>query len=172
MLPIKLSHFLAKSRQDQVELTKQRGSLNLNVEVVAYCLMPNHFHFLLKQSIDNGVSVTMANFQNSYTKYFNAKHKRQGSLLQRQFKAVPIESQGQFFHLTRYIMLNPYSSQLVKNPEMVLEYPYSFINYHLFEKVTGSKKEQFFNSVQDQADYQKNLELIKHLTLDENWLPG
>ena len=58
------------------------------VEVICYCLMPNHFHFLIKQLKDNGISIFMSQLSNSYTKYFNTKYKRVGPLLQGAFKAV------------------------------------------------------------------------------------
>jgi putative transposase len=73
------------------------------VTVIAYCLMPNHFHLVLRQNEDGGISQYLADFQNSYTKYFDLKHRRSGAIFNRQFKAVLIESENQLLHLTRYI---------------------------------------------------------------------
>ena len=50
------------------------------VEIIAYCLMPTHFHFILKQAKDNGISKFLNDALNSYTRYFNAKYKRKGPL--------------------------------------------------------------------------------------------
>ena len=71
------------------------------VEIIAFCLMSNHFHFLVRQVQDSGTSKFMANFMNSYTKYFNANYQRVGPLFQGAFKAVHIESDEQLLHLSR-----------------------------------------------------------------------
>src|SRR5258706_6962168 len=77
------------------------------IDIIAYCFMPNHFHLLLKQNTTNGISEFMRKIGNSYTKYFNTKHKRVGPIFQGQFKAIHIDSDEQLLHLSRYIHLNP-----------------------------------------------------------------
>lgn len=77
------------------------------IELLAYVLMPNHFHLLLKQNNER----SMENFLNSigtrYTMYFNRRYKRVGSLYQGVYKAVLIGSDEQLLHVSRYIHLNP-----------------------------------------------------------------
>src|SRR3990167_5879702 len=90
---------------------------NKLVEIICYCLMPNHFHFLIRQLKDNGISIFMSQLSNSYTKYFNTKYNRVGALFQGTFKAVLVESDEQLLHLSRYIHLNPIVSGLVKDLE-------------------------------------------------------
>lgn len=58
------------------------------VEIYAYCLMPNHFHLLLKQLQDGGIAKFLSQISNSYTKYFNTKYNHSGSLLQGTYKQV------------------------------------------------------------------------------------
>ena len=58
------------------------------VSIVAYCLLPNHFHLLLKQKVDNGISQFMQRLGTSYTKFFNRQEDRSGSLFQGKFKAT------------------------------------------------------------------------------------
>ena len=77
------------------------------VELVCYCLMPNHFHFLLKQNSDNGVTKYMRRISNAYVRYFNKKYDRVGSLFQGKYKSVLIDSDSYLLHLSRYIHLNP-----------------------------------------------------------------
>src|SRR3989344_3190174 len=85
------------------------------VEVICYCLMPNHFHFLIRQLKDGGIPIFISQLSNSYTKYFNTKYERVGALFQGAFKAVLIESDEQLVHLSRYIHLNPIVSNLAKD---------------------------------------------------------
>ena len=99
------------------------------IEVLCYCFMPNHFHFLLKQLIDGGIQTFVSNFSNSYTRYFNTKRKRIGPLFQGAFKAVRIEDDEQLIHVSRYIHLNPVVSFLIKESDLE-NYPYcSFQEY-------------------------------------------
>lgn len=143
---------------------------NKLVEIVSYCLMPNHFHFLVRQLKTNGISVFVSQFCNSYTKYFNAKYKRIGPLFQGRFKAVRIENDEQLVHVSRYIHINPIVSHVTKN---LATYPWSsYSEYVLREENYCSTKEilGFFPSrdsykefLEDQVDYGKTLELLKHV---------
>jgi len=81
----------------------------LLVEVVVFCLMPNHYHLVLRQLVDGGISLFMKKLSNSYTGYFNEKYSRKGigSLFQGRFKAVHVESDRQLTALVAYIFTNP-----------------------------------------------------------------
>ena len=85
----------------------KRGELL--VEVVIFCLMPNHYHLVLCQLVDGGISLFMKKLSNSYTGYFNEKYKRRGigSLFQGRFKAVHVENDKQLTALVAYIFTNP-----------------------------------------------------------------
>ena len=115
---------LNKGQREDVlrELEKSKGEL---IEIICFCLMPNHFHLLLKQLQDKGIMRFLRNFQDSYAKYFNIKHQRSGSLFQGRFKAVLIEDDAQLLHLSRYIHLNPYSSFIVRNKKSLSNYSWS-----------------------------------------------
>jgi len=65
-------------------------NLSSDVELLEYCLMPNHFHLFLKQKTKNGISKLMKQMTNAYTLFFNQKNKRTGSLMQGRYKAVQI----------------------------------------------------------------------------------
>ena len=139
--------------------------------------MPNHFHLLIKQNQEGGLTEFMSKLLNSYTKYYNTKHKRVGPLLQGTFKAVPIESDEQLMHVSRYIHLNPYTSEITQSLADLENYPYSsYSNYLETENSQLCVKEpvlDFFSSpaqykefVADHGDYSKELEIIKHILLD------
>lgn len=144
------------------------------VEIICFCLMPNHFHFLIKQLKNNGISIFMSQLSNSYTKYFNTKYNRIGPLLQGAFKAVHIETDEQLVHVSRYIHLNPIVSGLIKSLD---DYPWSsyleYIKLNPFfcspTEVLNffSSKEKYKKFVEDQIDYGVKLELIKHHLIDE-----
>lgn len=87
--------------------TSNRRKRDQLVEIVCFCLMPNHFHLILHQLKENGVSQFMKKLGTGYAMYFNKKYKRVGSLFQGRFKSVLIESDEYLVHLSRYIHLNP-----------------------------------------------------------------
>ncbi len=77
------------------------------VSIVCFCLMPNHFHLLLKQRVDGGISKFMQKLGTGYTMYFNKKYSRSGVLFQGVFKSRHIDKEEYLTHLTRYIHINP-----------------------------------------------------------------
>jgi len=176
-LPIKLSKFLILPNSDQTKLLESiKKDCEKLVEIICFCLMPNHFHFLLKQKVDKGIPIFISNFTNSYTKYFNTRNERVGPLFQGIFKAVRIESEEQLIHVSRYIHLNPVSSFLIK-PEDLENYEWSsypeyldLMNRSIVDKeiVVGlfSSLEKYKKFVLDQVDYARTLEKIKHMALE------
>lgn len=77
------------------------------VDIGAYCLMPNHFHLLVRAKNDDGVSSFMEKIQTAYSMYFNKKYKRSGSLFEGPFKAQHINRDEYLKYLFSYIHLNP-----------------------------------------------------------------
>ncbi|MDA2922141.1 transposase [Patescibacteria group bacterium AH-259-L07] len=76
------------------------------VNILCFCLMPNHFHFILEQLQDNGISYFMQKL-GGYTTSFNLKYNRVGALFQGKYKAIHIDNENYLLHLSRYIHLNP-----------------------------------------------------------------
>ena len=76
------------------------------VDILAYCLLPNHFHFILREEKENGISKFMQKLGTGYTMYFNKKNKRSGSLFQGKFKSKHIKSQTILEYLSVYVNLN------------------------------------------------------------------
>ncbi len=77
------------------------------VDVCAYCVMPNHFHLLLRQRVDGGISKFMQKLITGYTMYFNKRNDRSGVLFQGKYKAVHADSDRYLKYLIAYIHLNP-----------------------------------------------------------------
>lgn len=178
-IPIRYSLFLKLDSEQKLNLLKDlKLSKNL-VDIVAFCFMPNHLHFLLRQVSDQGIANFMSNFSNSYTKYFNIKRQRAGHLFQGRFKAVRVNTEGQLLHLSRYIHLNPLSIRVVKSFEELKKYPYSSLAAYLGTRYQDfvcqipisnsfSREHSGYESfLSDRVDFQQELEAIKHLLLEK-----
>lgn len=76
------------------------------VDFIAYCTNPNHFHFVLKQLADNGISQFMKRVGGGYAKYYNEKYDRSGTLFQGRFKSVHVNSNEYLLHVSAYVNLN------------------------------------------------------------------
>jgi len=175
--PVKFSVFKRLSRKRKKEI---RSNLNKKfIKIVAYSLLPNHFHLILRQETNNGISCFINRLLTSYTKFFNTKNNRSGPLFEGRFKAILVETDKQLLHLVRYILLNPYSSNIVRKPVDLLSYPWSSFSEHYkkHKSLSLCDGEQIFISqfrnreklkkfVLDHADYQKNLGKIKHLIIE------
>jgi putative transposase len=77
------------------------------VEIMCFCLMPNHFHIAIRQLVDGGIAKLIQRVGNSYTKYFNIKNGRKGSLFMARYKSIHINKDSQLRHLISYIHANP-----------------------------------------------------------------
>lgn len=77
------------------------------VDIGAYCFMPNHFHLLLKEFRENGLSQFMHRLSTGYTMYFNKRHERSGSLFENRFRARHVNDDDYLYYLFAYIHLNP-----------------------------------------------------------------
>ncbi len=94
-----------KSFLEKKSLQNNKNQENL-VKIIAYCLNPNHFHLIIKQSSNNGISHFMQRLGTGYTMYFNNKQKRSGSLFQGKFKAKHIKDNEYLLYLSTYVNLN------------------------------------------------------------------
>lgn len=163
---MRLAEFLAQ--KDPIEL-----SLMTNlVDIIAYCIMPTHIHLVLKQIEQNGISTFMSNLLNSYTRYFNLKHKRKGPLWEGRFKNVLVKTDEQLLHLTRYIHLNPVTDYLVDNPvdwpassyrEYIGQTENKICNFNTLLDISTVGYKEF---VENRIEYQRSLAAIKKLTLE------
>ncbi len=93
------------------ELRRERGNVNPVdqnplVEIIAYCLNPNHFHFILRQLQDNGISLFLRSQAGGYARYFNKRHHRTGALFEGRFKAKWIEDNEELRYKSVYVNLN------------------------------------------------------------------
>lgn len=175
-IPIRYSQILLQPEELRSKILEGVFKSDRLIDVLSYSLMPNHFHLLVKQLEDNGISKFVSNFTNSYTKYFNTKSKRAGPIFEGVFKAVHVETDEQLIHLTRYIHLNPVASSIIPENRLNNYLWSSYLEYLSLSNDGIAEKRMvldLFKSaasyrefVEDQIDYAKELDSIKHLVME------
>ncbi|NTU47345.1 hypothetical protein HGA88_07025 [Candidatus Roizmanbacteria bacterium] len=159
-----------KMKNNYLYLASNTKGTHKHVDLLAYCIMPNHFHLLVKQNNDNGVSKYLSQVMNSFTKYYNIQNERNGSLFHSPFKCVEIRSDEQLLHVSRYIHLNPYTASIVQKKEEIALYPWSSFSAYINGHPTNVpldiqhilsyfqyKREWYSDFVINNSEYQKRL---------------
>ncbi len=174
---LRLSYYLAQNLDSRVSIDMRRQQSLGRISLVSYCLMSNHFHLLVRQEVDDGIYDYMRMVQSSISHRFNLKHQRKGSVFEGVFKAVHIETSQQLLHVSRYIHLNPYSASIVSNDREIVEYPWSSFRHYCNLSSTNNintsciledfkSPRDYMRFVLDQANYQRDLKKIDHLTFE------
>ena len=159
-----------KNKKNQFNLLIPKP--NQIVKIIAYCLMPDHYHLLIKLLKDNSLSKYISDLENSFSRYFNIKFKRKGPIWQSRFRSVEITTDEQLLHVSRYIHLNPTTAELVKKPEDWRFSSYrEYINNkkilkEIMTEITINNPSRYEKFCEDQIDYQRKLKKIKKLILD------
>jgi len=125
------------------------------VNFVAYCVNPNHYHFLLEQVADNGIEKFMHRLGTGYTRYFNEKEKRSGSLFQGRFKAVHIDSNEYLLHASAYVNLNDRVHQLGGQASKLVQSRSSWGEYKGESKSNFCSKGIILEQFKNAKEYQK-----------------
>jgi len=142
------------------------------IKFLVYCIMPDHYHLLVKIYQENFFSKYISDVENSFTRYFNLKFHRKGPLWQSSFKAVRINNNEQLLHVSRYIHLNPTSSNLVEKPE-----DWEFSSYKQYinnrklladflHEISIKDNIIYQQFVENQKDYQRKLKYIDKFILE------
>lgn len=132
-----------------------RSSAPKLVNIVAYCLNQNHFHMVLEQVSDDGISKFMHRLSTGYTNYFNDKNKRTGSLFEGRYKAKHIPSNEYLLHLGVYVNLNDRVHKGM-NKVWMCELPFSSFKEYTNPKYNGiCKKKILFGQFKTSKDFSK-----------------
>ncbi len=137
--------------------------LRADIELVAFCLMPNHFHLFVYQINENGVQRLLKNVCGTYTIYFNKKYRRIGPLFQDRFKASLINREDYLQHISRYIHLNPHDYKT---------WEYSSLPYYQGRKKAAwvqpkrileifTSRDEYMRFLSDHEDHKDTLDEIK-----------
>lgn len=149
------------------------------INILSFCLMPNHYHLLLQPIVEKGLVKFLSKLNMGYAKYFNERHKRAGTLFQGRYKCISISDESHFIHIPYYIHCNPldliapeWREKKILNPKKVIEFLNNYrwsshLDYcgkHNFPSITnrsfllkvfgGEKKYQ-----QEINDWIKNMEI-------------
>lgn len=144
------------------------------VDIGAYCLMPNHFHLLIREKIENGISIFMKKLCTAYVMYFNKNNERTGTLFQGRFKAELADKDSYLEYLLAYIHLNPikliepdWKEKGIKNLRHANEFldNYKWSSYPFY---TGKKQNDPILNIKEFPDYFGNFQEFK--TFINEWL--
>lgn len=140
------------------------------VDIGAYCLMPNHFHLLIREKKEGGISKFMQKLSTGYVMYFNKKNERTGALFESRFKSTHINKDNYLKYLFAYIHLNPvkliepkWKEKGISDKEKIRKYLGNY-KYSSYLDYIGNKREEslilhkdvfpkYFNSNLDFADF-------------------
>lgn len=123
---------LIKRYLDIIPSKNQNGAFYPNysqdIELLTFCIMPNHFHFLVFQHRADAMKDLLKSLSVAYAMYFNKRYKRVGPIFQQRYKASRIDSEAYLLHISRYIHMNPHN---------YFEYEWSSMSYYLGNKTAS-----------------------------------
>lgn len=143
--------------------------------LLAYCLMPNHVHLLVKPTANKSLSILMQGVAQCYAQYLNKKNRRTGRLWEQRFFSSVIVDEHYLWNVVRYIEQNPTRAKLVTQEE---DYPFSSAHAHVTGKIDLVLNEALFDEKQrenytawlHQPMAEKDLEEIRDATRTEKFL--
>jgi putative transposase len=161
-----IKRYLDKESYTDIQGRKY-SSLKGEIELLAFCLQPNHFHLLVYQLDQDATTKLMRALATSYTIYFNKKYKRVGHLFQDKYRASHITDDAYLLHISRYIHLNP---------EDYKNWEWSSLPYFIGKKQAGWLNperiielfdgEDYMMFIDDYKNYKETLETIEPVLAD------
>jgi len=107
-VPFRMDNFLRNNPNNLKNIFKEKREKAL-VSILGYCLMPNHFHLILYEHTEGGISKFMGKLLTAYSMYFNTKYERSGPLFTHPFRSEHLSNEGQYMYIFSYLHLNPLS---------------------------------------------------------------
>jgi len=139
------------------------------VNIVSFRLNPNHYHFLLQPQIPEGIEKFMQKLGNGYTKYFNHRYKRSGSLFQGRFKSIHIDTNEYLLHVSAYVNLNNFVHGIPEDNKLRL--PHSWDEFRGISKTNLYYKSTILSQFKNSEEYVQfalsSLEEMKRRKVEE-----
>ena len=128
------------------------------VEIIAYSLLPNHFHFILKQKVENGISKFISKLGGSYSQYFNSKYNRSGTLFQGRFKSKDIDGEFGREIVSAYVNLNYKHHNYDLKKDLVKTSLFEFLGEEKGDKICSEKEIKYIlDTIGGVKEYKKFL---------------
>lgn len=162
--------------RDKILKLLRLNNFSDEITLLAYCLMPNHFHFLIHQKSQDSIDRFMNSIGTRYTQYFNKKYKRVGKLYQGNYKGVMVITDEQLLHLSRYIHKQALALQGIaweRSEMQPCSYP-EYVGKRRTEWVHPEEILKFFSKTNPKLSYEafvaeiEDLLIINKLILEEN----
>ena len=142
-----------------------------HISIIAYCMMPNHYHFLLQQEAGGSVSRFLQTTFNAYTQAVNKQRDMHGTLFESRGKGVLVDSDRHLLHLIRYIHLNPVEAGLVNRPE---KWKYSdymdWISHNETNPAAEELRKSFFQNGQEYKRFVEEFQRDKETQIISRFL--
>ncbi len=156
-----IKHLYKSNNSKNARKNKKENAKNSEkiVDVIAYSLLPNHFHLILKQKVDGGISKFMQKLGTSYTKYFNQKYERSGVLFQGKFKASLLAYEGSLERTSAYVNLNYKHHNIDSTKALVKTSLFEYLGTEKGEEVCNAK--EIGNIISEVGGLEKYKKLLK-----------
>lgn len=138
---------LPPAQRDKILKRLRLNNFADSITLLSYALMPNHFHFFIKQTDENAIDAFMNSLGTRYTMYFNKKYQRVGKLYQGVYKAVSVVSEAQFLHLSRYIHRQ---ALILQGDALQEKYPCSYYEFLGKRQTEWVKPDEILSYFSDQ----------------------
>lgn len=150
-------------------LAREYPWLRGKVELLAFCLMPNHFHLFFYVKDPSALEKIMRGICTSYAMYFNKKYQRVGPIFQGVYRATNITSDDYLLHITRYIHMNPVDYRSWQPSSLRAYLGKQELTWLQPEKILGlfNDRTEYDNFLADYKDYKSSLDEVKALLASE-----
>jgi putative transposase len=177
VLSIKMFNDIKPSRSIKDKLLENKedsdvGRPNRLVSVVCYCFNPNHFHFILKQEVEGGISEFFKRLSGGYTKYFNLVHGRSGALFQGRFKSKLIDNDAYLLRIRPYTHLNYMLHDIPEDKKDLVRSSgeeYDNENFELVSEVEARKVLDFYGGKENFK--KESMEVVAQIREERGLLP-
>lgn len=156
-----------------VDLVEFAGPRVPIVELLAYSLMPNHFHLVLRQKIDGGISAFMQKLCTAYSMYFNLKHEHSGTLFQGRFKSSHVDNEPYFRWILAYVHLNPlelvepnWKEGEVRDPEAARRFLVEYRHGSYLDYCVGERPERAILAYEEAPEFLKEQNDLEQILAD------
>ena len=171
---VHLSNLLPKYQgRSSVEMFQSETSEKSLVDVLAYCLMPNHFHLVLQQKTDDGITKFMRKVATGYSMYFNTKYEHSGVLFQGRFKSSHIDSEAYHRYIFSYVHLNPiglvepaWEERGIRAPEKVRKFLRGYPHSSFYDYSVGKRPEMAILALDKAPDFLKEQDDLEEMLKD------